>query len=52
MPRLCSIAKGLLGVALLAAITVGAIRINAGEMTKKIRVLYTDDTMGYWQPCG
>lgn len=52
MARLGSIGKAVLGVTMLAALAVGGIRINAGETPKKIRIIYTDDMMGYWQPCG
>lgn len=47
-----SLMKIALGVALLCAMAIGADRITAGETPKKIRILYTDDMMGYWLPCG
>lgn len=50
--RICSLGRAVLGVALLVAVAVGAVRINAGETPKKIRVIYTNDMNGYWQPCG
>jgi hypothetical protein len=52
LPQLRTISKCLLGVALLVAITVTTIHLNATEMSKKIRIVYSGDTMGYWQPCG
>lgn len=50
--RIRSISKVMLGAALLAAVGIGAISTNAGETSKKIRILYTDDMMGFWKPCG
>lgn len=52
MSRVWSIGRILLGIGLVAAIAVGAIGINAPQAPKKIRILYTDDMMGEWQPCG
>lgn len=52
LPQLRTISKCLLGVALLVAITVTTIHLNATEMSKKIRIVYSGDTMGYWQSCG
>ena len=50
LTRLGSIGKAVLGVALLVALAIGGvIRINAGETPKKIRIIYTDDMMGYWR---
>ena len=37
-----------LGAAMLAA----SLGLNAGPPAKKIRVIYTNDTMGYIEPCG
>ncbi len=48
--RIRTMAKLALGLALLVAIC--AVSINAVEAPKKIRILYTDDMMGFWQPCG
>lgn len=44
--------KVIIGVALLAAIAIGANQITAGETPVKLRVLYTDDMLGNWLPCG
>ncbi|NLN79737.1 MAG: hypothetical protein GX141_12580 [Armatimonadetes bacterium] len=52
MLRLCTISKCLLGFAALVAITVATLNLNATEMSKKVRIVYSGDTMGYWQPCG
>ena len=41
-----------LGITVLAAVAIGAIGINAVDAPKKIRILYTDDTMGNLKPCG
>ncbi|MEN6356735.1 MAG: hypothetical protein ABFD83_06590 [Armatimonadota bacterium] len=32
-----------------ALVSVG---INAGEQTKSIRIIYTNDLLGYTEPCG
>ncbi len=29
-----------------------ALSINAGETTKTVRIIYTNDTMGYLEGCG
>ena len=29
-----------------------AVGINAGEPPKKIRIIYTTDTLGWLEPCG
>jgi hypothetical protein len=50
--RLRTIIKCLLGLALLLTITVATAHLNAKEASKKIRIIYSGDTMGYWQPCG
>ncbi len=50
--RICTICRFILSIALIAAIAVCAAGIYAVESPKKIRVLYTDNTMGYWRPCG
>ena len=42
----------LLGIALIVAIVCAAVGINAGDTTKKIRIIYTNDTLGYVEPCG
>ncbi len=40
----------------LAALAIGAIGtsigLNAGDVPKKIRVIYSNDTLGYLEPCG
>ena len=40
----------------LAALVIGAIAasigLHAGDVPKKIRVIYTNDTLGYLEPCG
>jgi hypothetical protein len=48
--RIRRMVKLALGLALLIAVC--AMGINAVETPKKIRILYTDDMMGFWQPCG
>jgi hypothetical protein len=50
--RVWSIGGILLGIGLAAAITVGAIALDAPKAPTKIRIIYTDDMMGEWQPCG
>jgi hypothetical protein len=50
--RIRRMAKLGLGLALLTAIAVSGIGINAVQAPKKIRILYTDDMMGNWKPCG
>ena len=52
MTRIGSIAKAVFAVLLLAALAVGGIGTHAGETPTKLRIIYTDDMMGYWQPCG
>jgi hypothetical protein len=29
-----------------------AVAINAGETPKQVRIIYTNDTLGYLEPCG
>ena len=40
----------------LAALVIGVIAaslgLNAGVAPKRIRVIYTNDTLGYLEPCG
>jgi len=40
----------------LAALVIGAFAtsmgLNAGDVPKKIRVIYSNDTLGYLEPCG
>ena len=40
----------------LAALVIGvvatSIGLNAGDVPKKIRVIYSNDTLGYLEPCG
>ncbi len=31
---------------------VWALAINAGEAPKHVRIIYTNDTLGYLEPCG
>lgn len=38
-------------IALVAGL-VWAIATNAGETPKKVRIIYTNDTLGYLEPCG
>lgn len=40
------------GALLLAAILSITIGINASETPKKIRIIYTNDTLGVLDPCG
>lgn len=48
--RIKTTARLTLGLVLLVAIC--AMGIYAVESPKKIRILYTDDMMGNWKPCG
>ena len=52
MLRFNVICKYMLGIAALVAITAAAFGLNATEMSKKVRIVYSGDTMGYWKPCG
>ena len=47
-----SISRFTFGLALLAVIAISGVSINAVEAPRKIRILYTDDLMGEWKPCG
>ena len=38
-------------LALIAGLML-SIGINAGETSKKVRVIFTNDTLGYLEPCG
>ncbi|MHB9037195.1 MAG: hypothetical protein ACYC64_11060 [Armatimonadota bacterium] len=51
MTRLHRVAVAVCAVVLLAAgmISVG---INASEKTKSIRIIYSNDLLGYAEPCG
>ena len=44
--------RAVVGLVLLAAVAIGGVRITAGETPKKIRIIYTDDMLGAWIPCG
>jgi len=37
---------------LAGSVVFAALGINAGETPKKIRVIYTNDTLGNLAPCG
>lgn len=50
--RMRLVARIGLGVALLVALAVSGIGLYAVDSPKKIRILYTDDMMGNWKPCG
>jgi len=39
-------------VGLVVLVAICAVSICAVESPKKIRILYTDDMMGNWKPCG
>lgn len=41
-----------LGVALVAVVAGAAVTINAGGAPKTVRIIYTNDLMGYAEPCG
>ena len=44
--------KIILAVVVLAVSATGAVRICAQGKPTKLRIIYTGDMMGYWQPCG
>ena len=52
MKRLLRVNTILGSIALLALLISIAIGINAGEPTKNIRIIYTNDTLSYVDPCG
>ncbi|MCE5198648.1 MAG: hypothetical protein ABFD54_01765 [Armatimonadota bacterium] len=52
MRRSHGIAAGLCGLFLIATLCVVAVRINAGVQPKSVRLIYTNDTLGYAEPCG
>ncbi len=37
---------------LVLIVAVAAVAINAAEPPKKIRIIYTGETLGYYEPCG
>jgi len=41
-----------LGAVLIAAAGFMAVRINAGQAPKSIRIIYTNDLLGNLEPCG
>lgn len=42
-----------LGLAVLLLGSIAAsVALRAGDVPKKIRVIYTNDTLGYLEPCG
>ncbi len=40
------------GAVLISGLISTIIGINAGQEPKKVRVIYTNDTMGYLESCG
>lgn len=44
--------KAICALITLGVIAVFAIRISAGEAPRKLRIIYTNDMMGYLEPCG
>jgi P pilus assembly chaperone PapD len=49
--RRSMIARFGLAVLLLGSIAA-SVALRAGDVPKKIRVIYTNDTLGYLEPCG
>ncbi|MCL5104982.1 MAG: hypothetical protein M1133_12830 [Armatimonadetes bacterium] len=39
-------------MAVFAIAILAGVRIDAGQRAKSIRIIYTNDTMGYADPCG
>ena len=37
---------------LIGGIAVGSIALRASDPAKNIRIIYTNDTLGYLEPCG
>lgn len=52
MKNLFRLNKIFVGIALLVMLVSVAMGINASETTKNIRIIYTNDTSGYVDPCG
>lgn len=52
MSRLASSRLAIVGLALVVAFAAASMRIQAGETTKKVRLIYSNDTLGYLEPCG
>lgn len=41
-----------LGIALASCLALAGIGIDAGQEPKKLRIIYSNDTLGYLEACG